>query len=128
MNRISSIITRRSRPFVFTGCLRQTGRKTTTDGCRVWFRTNLPFVAIFVKIPQVKRYLNESEQQRLQVIRETYEEAIAAGDKNVYFLDGSRFFDDYNGENATVDGTHPTDLGFTYMAKGIEPLLRQLLK
>jgi len=30
-------------------------------------------------------------------------------------------------EEATVDGTHPTDLGFMRMADAMEPILRQAL-
>ncbi len=49
-----------------------------------------------------------------------------AGDKNIYFLDGSASMDPYRYE-ATVDGTHPTDLGFmlqaNFIQKFIEPLL-----
>ncbi len=30
--------------------------------------------------------------ERLEVIKRTYDNAVRAGDKNVYFIDGSRFF------------------------------------
>ena len=48
------------------------------------------------------------------------------GDRNVHFFDGSallgRDFDE-----CTVDGAHPTDLGFMRMARGLEPTFRQIL-
>ncbi len=53
------------------------------------------------------------------VVKETYDRAIALGDKNVYFLDGRKFFPKNEREWCTVDGVHPNDLGFYKMAKGI---------
>ena len=64
---------------------------------------------------------------RLNVIKETYDKAISEGDKNVYFLDASTFFP-FDHDEHTVDGCHPTDLGFYLMAKGIEPTLRAVLE
>jgi hypothetical protein len=49
-----------------------------------------------------------------------------AGDKNVYFVSGKELMA-LCGDEGTVDGTHPTDLGFYSMAKCLEPLLRSLL-
>ena len=49
-----------------------------------------------------------------------------AGDRNIHFLDGAKLLGtDY--WEGTVDGVHPTDLGFMRMAEGIEPVLRKLL-
>jgi hypothetical protein len=49
-----------------------------------------------------------------------------AGDKNIYFLDGSKLLGkDY--WECTVDNCHPTDLGFFRMADGIEPVIRKIL-
>ncbi len=48
-----------------------------------------------------------------------------AGDRNIYFLDGAKLLGkDY--WECTVDGVHPTDLGFYRMAIGIEPILRKI--
>ncbi|WP_295935398.1 SGNH/GDSL hydrolase family protein [uncultured Alistipes sp.] len=47
-------------------------------------------------------------------------------DKHIYFVDpGELLGDDHI---ATVDGTHPTDLGFTRMLERIEPQVRQILR
>ena len=81
-----------------------------------------------VMINRPKLVLNEEEIARRQVVVDTYEAARAAGDENVYFVDGSSFFADYAGDSATVDGSHPNDLGFMAMARGLEPLLRRLLE
>ena len=50
-----------------------------------------------------------------------------AGDQNIYSLDGSCSMDPYRYE-ATVDGTHPTDLGFMLLANFIQPVIEPLLK
>ncbi|MBQ6839238.1 MAG: hypothetical protein IJO45_00920 [Oscillospiraceae bacterium] len=64
---------------------------------------------------------------RREIIRCTYNNAITAGDKNVYFIDGETLFGTTDRDACTVDGTHPNDLGFLRMADGIEPVLRQAL-
>ncbi len=56
---------------------------------------------------------------RRDVILQTYEKAKAAGDKNVYFLDGEELFGKVDMDNCTVDGCHPNDLGFYRMAQRI---------
>ena len=81
---------------------------------------------IMVSQPKVK--LNEDGLQRIAIIRHTYEKALAAGDRNVYFVDGRTFFDCFAGDCATVDGAHPNDFGFVCMAQGLLPVLRKALK
>ena len=71
-------------------------------------------------------YLNAREKKRLEIIRTTYEKAVAAGDKNVYFLDGPTLMADIK-DNGTVDNGHPTDSGFASMAKAIIPILDEIL-
>lgn len=65
-------------------------------------------------------------RERRAVIRETYEAALAAGDRNVYFLDGTDFFRDVPFDLCTVDGVHPNSLGMYQMAKGFESVLKTL--
>ena len=48
------------------------------------------------------------------------------GDQHIHFLDGSSAIADIFQE-ATVDGTHPTDLGFQIMAKHWEPEIKRIL-
>lgn len=65
--------------------------------------------------------------ERKMVILESYKKAIAAGDKNVYFIDGERLFDgDFYG-SCTSDGCHPNDLGFYRMANKIGAVIAQVL-
>ncbi|MBN1554583.1 MAG: hypothetical protein JXA11_07540 [Phycisphaerae bacterium] len=85
---------------------------------------NLPVV--FVTRPDY--YADrESDRQRWDIIHETYQTALDAGDKHVYFVDGRTLFGDDNRDACTVDGCHPNDLGFYRMAKGIEPAVREAL-
>ena len=80
-----------------------------------------------VMISRPKYYASEDRDKRFEVIRQTYDNALARGDKNVYILRGSDFFDEIGGDY-TIDGTHPTDLGFYFMAKGIASTLEKILK
>ena len=47
-------------------------------------------------------------------------------DKNIYFIDSEGFLGDEH--LATADGTHQTDLGFTYMLSVISPKIKRILK
>lgn len=87
-------------------------------------RPDLPVV--MVSRPDVDMSLGESERRRA-VVRRTYDDACAAGDSHVYFVDGFTLFGRSDRDACTVDGCHPNDLGFLRMADGIEPALRAAL-
>ncbi|MBO5909185.1 MAG: hypothetical protein J6Q67_05325 [Clostridia bacterium] len=63
--------------------------------------------------------------KRREIIRRTYENARADGDKNVYFLDGQRFYEEIGLRNATVDTCHPNDLGFYAFYKNISEFMKE---
>ena len=63
----------------------------------------------------------------LKTIKKTYENALAAGDENVYFLDGTALME-MAGYDGTVDGCHANDLGFRSMAKAVGDVLEKALK
>lgn len=67
-------------------------------------------------------------ETRAAVIRKTYENALAAGDKNVYFIYGKTLFGAKDRDACTVDGTHPNDLGFMRMSDKIYPVLRKAVE
>jgi len=69
---------------------------------------------------------SEEEKQRLAVVRKTYEEAVAAGDRNTCFIEGSALMR-YARNDGTADGCHPNDLGFYSMAKCMIRQLKTLL-
>ena len=63
---------------------------------------------------------------RREVTKRTFDIAISEGDKNIYYvkpLDVIPFM----AEEGTVDRIHPTDLDFYFMAKALEPTLREIL-
>ena len=70
--------------------------------------------------------LNEDDRRRLRIIETTYDNAKAAGDENIYLLDGPTLMA-LAGDEGTVDGCHPNDLGFFSMAAALEPVLHKLL-
>jgi lysophospholipase L1-like esterase len=59
-------------------------------------------------------------------LREAYERLVKAGDKRLLYIPARKLLG--NDGEATVDGTHATDLGFLRMAEAIEPTLRRALK
>jgi len=60
------------------------------------------------------------------VLRKQYDTMTASGDRNVFYVPTSDLLG-IDGED-TVDGTHPTDLGFVRMAKGIAPVVQKALQ
>lgn len=67
----------------------------------------------------------EEVEKRKEIIKRTYNNAKVSGDKNVYFLDGQRFYDDIGLQNATVDTCHPNDLGFYAFYKNISDFIKE---
>ncbi len=65
---------------------------------------------------------------RRNIIRRTYENALIAGDDNVYFINGYDLFNGDGYDACTVDGTHPNDLGFFRMSQVIGKMVKKALK
>ena len=65
--------------------------------------------------------------ERRAVIKRTYDNAVKAGDKNVYFIDGQTVFADVGYEYCTVDALHPNDLGFWCMANTFGDKIKKIL-
>ncbi len=65
--------------------------------------------------------------KRLEIIKRTYNNAVEAGDKNVYMINGSEIFAEI-GHDYASDGVHPNDLGFDLMAKAVYPILKKALE
>ena len=71
-------------------------------------------------------YSKDSAERR-EIIAQTYDNAIKAGDKNVYYIDGETFFGEKDRHLCTIDTTHPNDLGFYRMAEVIAPVMKKIL-
>lgn len=84
---------------------------------------NLP--VIMVSMP--KYDLTKEDYARYLVIKKTYENAVSAGDKNVYLIFGKELLEGVESEGL-CDGCHPNDLGFKAMAKGIMPVIMKALE
>lgn len=97
------------------------------------YRERHPHVPILVvsKIRYAKELFNEqmlaTRLEMKRVEQETVERRRGMGDRNIHFFDGSVLLD-ANFEECTVDGVHPTDLGFMRMADGLTPVLSNLLQ
>lgn len=71
-------------------------------------------------------YYDSWRQERTELHESLYKKLRAEGDRNIHFLDGNLLLGpDF--DECTVDGIHPTDLGFIRMAKVMEPEIRRLL-
>jgi lysophospholipase L1-like esterase len=70
----------------------------------------------------------EINSKRREIIKRTYSNAVKAGDRNVYFIDGETLFGKTHRDACTVDGCHPNDIGFLRMAETILPVLKKALK
>ena len=66
----------------------------------------------------------EDAYERRDFIRSNYEKFMAEGDKNLYYIDGSTFFPQIG--LCTVDGCHPSDLGFYFMANKIGAVIKEI--
>lgn len=72
-----------------------------------------------------KFILNDEEKIRRSIIETTYKNAIASGDKNIYFVDGETLTSLCKDEG-TVDWTHPTDFGFVSMAEALVDVFEKI--
>lgn len=71
----------------------------------------------------IKREASEAAKQK--AAQEVVERRMKT-DKNMYFISSEEFLGCEH--IATVDGTHPTDLGFTYMLEAITPKIKKILR
>ncbi len=78
-----------------------------------------------IMMSRPKFYLTEDEIKRRNIVEKTYKNALASGDKNVYFLDG-KDLTELCGNEGTVDGAHPTDFGFASMANALIKTIKDI--
>lgn len=70
------------------------------------------------------KFLNERRVVEMQ----TFINAVNSGDENVYFIDGTQYFNVPDGDICTTDGSHPTDYGFLRMADIIGNEIDRILR
>ncbi len=84
---------------------------------------NLPIIIMSAVSGMDREYM----KKRRDVVFKTYQNAKNNKDENVYFIDGLDLFEKYGygwGE-PTLEGVHPTDLGFSLMARAIGEVLEK---
>lgn len=85
---------------------------------------DIPYVMIskpnFIHNPEVSA-------KRRDIIKASYERAVANGDKNVYFIDGETLLKGEFEESCTIEGIHPNDIGFLRMSRIIGDKLNDIL-
>ncbi len=92
-------------------------------------RPETPIVLVENIVYQDAGYLasrRESYTSKNGELQKAYHQLLGDGFKKVFYLRGDQLLGS-DGE-ATVDGTHPTDLGFLRMADAMEPVLREALR
>ncbi len=81
---------------------------------------NIVYTNAFLVSNRAERHTDSSRQ-----LRALWEKLRNEGDRNLYLIPAGELLGD-DGED-TVDGTHPTDLGFNRMAEGMRPVLQVIL-
>ncbi len=98
--------------------------------------TYMPFLRIIrerqpelpiVLVSMISRKYPDLEKRKA-FIRGQYEAMRAAGDANVYFIDGQTLIIDEEWDATTSDVTHPNDFGFWRMAQGMASVLQNILE
>lgn len=82
---------------------------------------NLPILCLSHSGKYIRNKAWGTLEERRAIIRASVENAVAAGDRNIYFLDGGNIFSDSEWDACTVDGAHPNDLGFLRFAEFLTP-------
>ncbi|WP_168120022.1 SGNH/GDSL hydrolase family protein [Paenibacillus sp. HB172176] len=75
-----------------------------------------------------KRDLLEKRLGMKKIALRTIEQLEKEGARQLHFFDGEQLLGEEDFYECTVDGVHPTDLGFLRMADNLSPALRQLLQ
>ena len=101
-------------------------RKTHEPFFRIVRKAQPELPVVLVSKPDFDGAPDENRVRR-SIILQTYLNALAAGDRHVYFVDGESLFGRDDRDMCTVDGCHPTSLGFLRMADHLEPVLRRAL-
>ena len=91
-------------------------------------RSNTPILLVEDRTYS-RSFFVESQRVRNETsriaLRDVYGELLKDGIENLHYLQGDGLLKDDS--EGTVDGSHPTDLGFVQQADAFEPVLRSLL-
>lgn len=102
--------------------------KETHERMYLIFREKHPDTpVIMMSRPQWHQIGYEMVTKRFNIIRETYENALARNE-NVYLIDGRHYYDKYGYSNCVQDNSHPNTLGHYAMYETLLPILTECLK
>lgn len=87
-------------------------------------------ILVVSKVAHAREVFDKEAKKRRETSKEIEREEVgklrAAGDKNIHFID-AEFFQGEDFWECTVDGVHPTDLGFYRMAENLLPEIEKRL-
>ena len=72
--------------------------------------------------------LRERQAASRKALSESYRELLDEGVENLYYVTADTLLGDDGDNDATVDSSHPSDLGMFRMAESIESILRPILE
>ena len=96
--------------------------KATHEKCYLAVRTAHPDIPILM-MSRPEAVKTADSVARKKVVKQTYANAKLRGEK-VAFVDGHTLFGNRDKDTCTVDGCHPTDLGFYKMAQRVYKALK----
>ena len=81
---------------------------------------------VFVTSPYLE--ITEDVKCRYDIVKRTYENALKAGDKNVYFVDAYGYFpEDLRHSDMTPDGKHFNDIALYFVKEAVKPVVAKIL-
>lgn len=103
-------------------------RQTHKRGYEIIRKAKPDVPIIMVSRPDVSTALDKEDvQERKEVIINTYRYAKSKGDKHVYFIDGESFFRGKHENECSMEGVHPNDIGFMFIADSMEAAVKTAL-
>ncbi len=92
------------------------------------FREACPDTAVIILSAPNFKFDYLDWDARREIIKTTYNNALANRDNNVCFIDGEKLWGEEHWDLCTMDRTHPNDLGHFYMAQKIMPNIKNFLR
>lgn len=80
---------------------------------------------VMISRPYYKK--SDDADVRYEIIKNTYDNAVKNGDKNVYLIDGRAMMHFMDEDCVTVDDCHPNDIGFYCMAQKVGDVVGEIL-
>ena len=102
--------------------------KTHYAGYKIFRAAQPTTPVIFASKPDYHHAQVEVNEHRRQIVIATYKRALAEGDENVAFVDGSLMYPAEERMYATFDGCHPNDYGYLCMARAFAVPLRKFIE